>query len=425
MAKFSFLVIFITSVIIPMLSVKGSILKGNSHSSLSNEFRSLNSPDKKCIDSDLFCKTPDLLRKYGYPVETHTTLSPDGFRLVAHRIPYGSHRGKEKNKLLSRKPVILAHALLCSSSDWLMNVPEKALGYILADAGYDVWLINSRGNSYSSDHLHFNEKDWEYWDFSFHEMGTLDVPAWIDYILNVTGHSDLHYVGHSMGSTAFFIGMSERPEYNEKIDKMFALAPALYITESRYWLLAKLLTPLYGEMISLFGASSFVPTTFRTMLNMFGFGCTMVEPFCDNFFFFVAGYNPGQTNSTQTAVIASHTPDNVSSKTINHFLQVMRSGKFQQYDYGWRNSKMYISGQSQPPEYSLKNVSASVVIFHSENDIFATPKDVLKTSKMLLNLKEINLVQDPMFTHTDFTYAIDADKLVYSRILEIMTGGLK
>ncbi|ODM93609.1 Lipase 1 [Orchesella cincta] len=380
---------------------------------------------------------PDLLVKYGYPVETHTTFSSDGFELVAHRIPHASHRGEKNNSRVNRKPVILAHALLCSSSDWLMNVPEKALGYILADAGFDVWLINSRGNSYSSYHINFDDTDFSYWDFrhvfystspniipnlcfshtpSFHEMGTLDIPAWIDYILNVTGHSTLHFCGHSMGSTEFFITMAERPEYNQKIDTMFALAPALYLTESRYWLLAKLLTPLYGKLINVMGPSPFVPTTFRTWLNILGFGCTMVEPFCDNFFFFVAGYNPSQTNSTQTAVIASHTPDNVSSKTVNHFLQIMRSGKFQKYDYGWRNMDIY--GQEHPPEYNLKNVTASVVIFHSENDIFATPNDVRKSCKLLPNLKEINLVKDPLFTHVDFTYAIDADKLIYSRILD-------
>jgi len=130
-------------------------------------------------------------------------------------------------------------------------------------------------------------------------MGTLDIPTWIDYILNLTSQPNLHYVGHSMGSTAFFIAMSERPEYNQKIDTMFALAPALYLTESRYWLLAKLLTPLYGEVINLLGGSPFVPTTFRTWLNILGFGCTMVEPFCDNFFFVVSGYNPSQTNSVR------------------------------------------------------------------------------------------------------------------------------
>lgn len=36
-------------------------------------------------------------------------------------------------------------------------------------------------------------------------------------------------VGHSQGSTAFFVMMSERPEYNAKIKMMHALAPVAYI----------------------------------------------------------------------------------------------------------------------------------------------------------------------------------------------------
>jgi pimeloyl-ACP methyl ester carboxylesterase len=57
-------------------------------------------------------------------------------------------------------------------------------------------------------------------------MGTYDVPAEIDYILNSTGHSKLYYIGHSMGTTMFFVAMSQRPEYNHKIHAMLAFAPA-------------------------------------------------------------------------------------------------------------------------------------------------------------------------------------------------------
>jgi lysosomal acid lipase/cholesteryl ester hydrolase len=39
-------------------------------------------------------------------------------------------------------------------------------------------------------------------------MGVYDVPAVIDYVLGVTGQEQLQWVGHSMGTTMFFIGKS-------------------------------------------------------------------------------------------------------------------------------------------------------------------------------------------------------------------------
>jgi pimeloyl-ACP methyl ester carboxylesterase len=65
----------------------------------------------------------------------------------------------------SRKPVLLQHGLLDSSFTWILNWPEQSLAYILADAGFDVWLGNVRGNRYSQGHVSNLTNFWEYsWD---------------------------------------------------------------------------------------------------------------------------------------------------------------------------------------------------------------------------------------------------------------------
>lgn len=68
---------------------------------------------------------------------------------------------------------------------------------------------------------------------SWHEIGYYDLPAMIDYILEKTGHSELYFIGHSQGTTTFYVMLSERPEYNSKIKGMISLAPIAFLSNQR------------------------------------------------------------------------------------------------------------------------------------------------------------------------------------------------
>ncbi len=67
---------------------------------------------------------------------------------------------------------------------------------------------------------------------SFHEMGANDLPAAIDYILAETNSSKLIYVGHSQGTSMFYVLASSRPEYNAKILFQVSIAPVGTITHT-------------------------------------------------------------------------------------------------------------------------------------------------------------------------------------------------
>lgn len=108
----------------------------------------------------------------------------------------------------------------------------------MADQGYDVWLGNARGNRYSRQHVANDPDGWRgnrrrFWSFSWHEIGMFDLPTMIDYVSSITGYRRMHYIGHSQGTTSFFVMGAERPEYNDRIISMHALAPIAFMSNLR------------------------------------------------------------------------------------------------------------------------------------------------------------------------------------------------
>lgn len=66
--------------------------------------------------------------------------------------------------------------------------------------------------------------------FSWHEIGVYDIPASIDYVLNVTGQNNLFYIGFSLGTTSYLaMGASK---YYEKIRLALLMAPIAFLNHT-------------------------------------------------------------------------------------------------------------------------------------------------------------------------------------------------
>lgn len=117
----------------------------------------------------------------------------------------------------------------------------------MADAGYDVWLSNDRGNFYSKQHLHLNPGiSGEFWNFSFHKIALFDLTAFIEYVIDETKLEKVHLIGHSQGTASVMCLLSEKPEYNSKVAAVSLMAPSSYLGHSKgiFGVLAQLTTLL-------------------------------------------------------------------------------------------------------------------------------------------------------------------------------------
>ncbi|GMR51358.1 hypothetical protein PMAYCL1PPCAC_21553, partial [Pristionchus mayeri] len=116
-----------------------------------------------------------------------------------------------------RPVVLMAHGFAASSTEFFLNPPESSPAFILADAGFDVFLLNHRVSTYSRRHVSLSPDDETFWQFTIDDYARYDAIAVVDKVLEVSGHDSLHWIGHSLGTLTGFMALAGNPEYNGKV----------------------------------------------------------------------------------------------------------------------------------------------------------------------------------------------------------------
>ncbi|XP_013185244.2 lipase 3-like [Amyelois transitella] len=363
-------------------------------------------------DPDVHLNFTQLVTKYGYPVEQHQVITEDQYCLTLFRIPRPN------------APVVfLMHGVLCSSDDWITIGQEKGLAYTLYDAGYDVWLGNARGNKHSRCNLHLSPDCAEFWKFSFEEIGLYDIPAMIDYALENTGKSKLLYVGHSQGTTSFYVMTSMRPEYNDKIAFMVCLSAVVFMSHVRSPLI-QLISPFENDveaLAELVGGYEVAPRDafIDALTSTFCGSPELAELFCESIIYVLSGFNYPQLNASVLPVIYSHYPAGSSIYQLVHYAQETNSGKFGRFDYGVTGNLAKYNA-IVPPNYPLDKVRCPMAIFYSNNDWLTSAPDIVTFLKQLPNVIEFYHVPCASFMHFDYIFGKDSDVLVNKEILSLL-----
>ncbi|CCD72909.2 Partial AB-hydrolase lipase domain-containing protein [Caenorhabditis elegans] len=371
------------------------------------------------IDPEALMDVPEIITHWGYPVETHKVVTVDGYILTLHRIPHGKNETSKSASKTPKPVVFLQHGLLCTSSIWLLNLPRQSAGYIFADQGYDVWLGNMRGNTYSKEHTRMTSADRRFWKFSWEEMARYDLPAMINYALKTTKRQNLYYVGHSQGALTMFAKMSEDPEMSKKIRKFFAMAPVARMSHVKG--LFQNLGQIYEQynlVYQVFGDGEFLTNNIFTKLLTDIFCDQAVNnPLCENFIFAVSGPNSNQFNNSRIGIYLAHNPAGTSSRNILHFAQMVKKKRMSRFDHG-KDLNLKIYGAPSPPEYDIRKINSSIYLFYSDFDWLANPKDVEGFLIPMLpskTLKKATKLRD--FNHNDFLWGMRARKEIYDKII--------
>ncbi|PRQ52656.1 putative triacylglycerol lipase [Rosa chinensis] len=364
------------------------------------------------LDQNGICKS--LVETQGYTCQDHQVTTGDGYILGLQRIPSGR---SSNNSTAQKLPVLLQHGLTMDAAAWLINPPDQALAFILADKGFDVWLANARGTQASRGHQSLSTNDPTYWEWTWDQLAAYDLPAFFNYVNNQTGQK-VHYVGHSLGTLSVLAALSQQ-KLSNTLRSAALLSPVAYLGQITT-VLGKISAQSHSaDGLYASGIREYPPQGVAGQ-NLVTFLCSQPGVDCSNFMAAVTGPNCCIT-PTSSNLIFQHIPQSTSTKNMVHLSEMIRRGTITMFDYNFPAINMQHYNQLTPPVYNMASISKDVPLFfgYGGRDALSDVNDVKALLNDLSDHDKDKLVEQYVeeYAHMDFIMGGNANKKVYDPLL--------
>ena len=353
----------------------------------------------------------------GFEFEEHSVTTSDGYILTVYRIP-----GLANEEVTGEKPpVFMQHGVFDSAYCWIVNYPDVAPAFVAARAGYDVWLGNSRGNTFSKAHVSLDPywDEEEFFDFTWYEMGIYDIPAVFDHIRSRTNDQKIAYIGHSQGTTQMFVGLAEMEEtyFADKTSIFVAIGPVSKIPNTTAGLLQFIVMwyDLIANTTWLLGINeifsyNWVTSTACDLL------CGAIPDLCEFLLSWFTSSDPSLDDDDRYAVYMGHEPNGSSVKALLHYAQNMREDRFQI----WADDYTDVFGHDEKKNTNLIPIDSinqvPVAMFIGTSDVLATSTD----SEWTKNEIGDAVIHYEYITGGHLSYFVGKDMTYFNTVMDLL-----
>ena len=345
-------------------------------------------------------------------------MTPDGYYLSLQQIPHGI-----KNKNQATKGIVfLQHGLNSDSASWVLNPPNESLSFVLADAGYEVWMGNDRGDGLSMRNKYYTPDQSEFWNFTYDQMAQYDLPTMINFTLAnaaLRNQKTLAYIGISEGTIIMFAGASRNyANIADSVNLFIALAPVAYVYHQRSPIMQVLAELDTAQILELLGDHEFyLPNVIETLLPDI---CKINPQDCDWVLSLLMGPST-HINTSRIPYYLNYQPNPTSILNMVHWSQGAYADVFQMFDYGTPEGNKRHYNQSTPPQYELSKIKKSlpIALFTGGNDYLADPLDVARLIKDLPTAPVL-IHNEPSYSHVDYAIAPDAATRAYPIMINLL-----